>query len=259
MYEIGTLINKIAVKSGLSIDEVEKRINDKILEFSGLISKSGAAFLIAKEFGLTLRPWKGQLRIKNIVNGMSSVEFEAQVMALIKNNDIIDVVLGDGTGKITLTLSGDQKKLLKDIAVGDVVVINGAYAVKGGLRLGKEGEISHAGFSRIDEIEEGSAVKVRGIFLSVRLTQGKMTVLSGILDDGFGSIRCVFFGSMAKKVLEVFGKQGKAEVKFVLGKEIVVCGVVKRNAYTSAIELIGNKIHSVIPHEIIKTNYKSFR
>ena len=65
------ILQKIIDKGGLTKEEADKRIVDKQSELSNLISKEGAAYIIAKEMGIELFPQKAQtqrrLEIKNIL------------------------------------------------------------------------------------------------------------------------------------------------------------------------------------------------
>ena len=81
-------------------------------------------------------------------------------------------------------------------------------------------------------------------------------VLSGVIDDGSGNIRVVFFRDLAEKV---FGKDTE-ELKKVasgdqlnvyenlhLGEEFIIRGRVKKNQFTERMEFIANEIESVDP------------
>ena len=80
-------------------------------------------------------------------------------------------------------------------------------------------------------------------------------VINSIIDDGTESIRAVFFGENAEKILgmnvtdakklfEEGGMQALIE-KMELGKEFVFAGRVRRNAYFDRLEFIVNSINEV--------------
>ena len=48
------IIQKILSSTGLGAEEVERRILEKQRELSDLVSREGAAFIVAKELGLDL-------------------------------------------------------------------------------------------------------------------------------------------------------------------------------------------------------------
>ncbi|MFW9876291.1 MAG: DUF2240 family protein, partial [Candidatus Thorarchaeota archaeon] len=69
------IISKIKEKSNLSEEEINSKIEQKTKQLSGLISKEGAAHIIANELGIKLfEDFSGKLQIKNIVTGMRDVE-----------------------------------------------------------------------------------------------------------------------------------------------------------------------------------------
>jgi ssDNA-binding replication factor A large subunit len=83
-------------------------------------------------------------------------------------------------------------------------------------------------------------------------------VLSGVLDDGSGNIRVVFFRELAEKVFGMDantlqkmakGKGGDEEIyeKLQLGKELVIRGRVKKNQVTEKLELVASDVEEVDP------------
>ncbi|MEE9322942.1 MAG: hypothetical protein V3U72_00200 [Candidatus Aenigmarchaeota archaeon] len=86
-------------------------------------------------------------------------------------------------------------------------------------------------------------------------------VLSGVIDDGSGNIRVVFFRDLAEKVL---GK-GMDELKKLasddplmiyetleLGEEFIIRGRVKKNQFTDSVELIANEVEKIDPKKEAK-------
>ncbi len=82
-------------------------------------------------------------------------------------------------------------------------------------------------------------------------------VLSGVIDDGTDNIRVVFFREMAEKV---FGKSTDELAKIAeasndpfaiyehfrnLGREFIIRGRVKKNAFTDSLELVANDVSDV--------------
>ena len=66
--DLNQILEKITVKSGLSLDEINAKIDDKLKQLSGLISKEGAAHIVANELGIKLfEQLSGKLQIKNII------------------------------------------------------------------------------------------------------------------------------------------------------------------------------------------------
>ena len=73
-------ISKIKEASGLSEEEIKGKIDAKLDQLSGLVSKEGAAYIIANELGVKLfEQTSGKLQIKNILAGMRDVETVGKV------------------------------------------------------------------------------------------------------------------------------------------------------------------------------------
>jgi replication factor A1 len=130
------IIEKIKEGSKLSQDEIESRIKDKMRNLSGLISKEGAAHILANELNVKLFDnVSGRLQIKNILPGMRSVETVGRVMRVFevrqfstetRSGSVGSFMLGDETGSIRIVLWGDQTNNLKKMKEGSIVkVVNG--------------------------------------------------------------------------------------------------------------------------------------
>ena len=133
------LIEEIRGKTKLSKEEIEKRIEDKIIDLSDLISKEGAAYLVARELGINLiKDNIRRLKIKNIVPGLSSITIIGRVIKIfplkefVKNErkgKFLSVLLGDDTGTIRLVLWDSDSQLIEKnkIKEGDIVKISACF------------------------------------------------------------------------------------------------------------------------------------
>jgi ssDNA-binding replication factor A large subunit len=83
-------------------------------------------------------------------------------------------------------------------------------------------------------------------------------VLSGVIDDGSGNIRVVFFRDMAEKVfgtgmelLRKIASENKDSLtiydQIKLGKEFIIRGKIKKNQFTEKMELVANSVEDVNP------------
>ena len=80
---LSDIISKIKQKSQLSEQEINAKIDKKLDQLSGLISKEGAAHIIANELGIKLfEETSGRLQIKNILAGMRNVETLGKIQRL---------------------------------------------------------------------------------------------------------------------------------------------------------------------------------
>lgn len=130
------ILKMIQDKTQLSEDEITSKINDKLNQLSGLISREGAAHIIANELGVQLLPKEGErVQIKNILAGMRNVETLGRVQQVYEIREftsqkgpgkVASFLLGDETGLIRVVLWNDQIDLLNKFKQGDTLRISGA-------------------------------------------------------------------------------------------------------------------------------------
>ena len=131
------IIAKIQEKSGLGHAELGDKVNAKMAQLAGLVSKEGAAHIVASELGIRLvDQLSGRLQIKNILNGMRDVEAVGKVMQVFderqfsangREGKVASLQVSDETGSIRAVLWNEQADGVKAIKVGDVVKIKSAY------------------------------------------------------------------------------------------------------------------------------------
>lgn len=131
------IVLKINEKTNMSVSEIEERIDKKLKQLSGLISKEGAGHIVANELGVKIfEPLSGKLQIKNIMNGMRDVETIGKVMQVydireFMRNDSISkvasILIGDETGTIRVVMWGSQAEQVINIGQGFIVKIIGGY------------------------------------------------------------------------------------------------------------------------------------
>lgn len=129
------MISKIAKKSGLSEDEVSEKIKLKCDSLSGLISKEGAANIIANELGVKLFESSG--KIKDIYPGMRNAEFLGKVISIYEKKDfnrqdgssgsVASFLVGDETGTVRVVCWNSQTSLIDNISVDDIIRVNNAF------------------------------------------------------------------------------------------------------------------------------------
>lgn len=74
------LVQFISDNSGVSVDEVDRKIEAKQAKLSGLISKEGAAQVIAAELNVNFE--KQSIKINQIVPGMRKINLVGKVIQL---------------------------------------------------------------------------------------------------------------------------------------------------------------------------------
>lgn len=129
------ILNLIAESSGLSREEVERRIEAKRAKLSGLISREGAAQIIASELGISFE--KQKMKIAGLLSGMRRINAIGKIVKINKiieynkngkSGKIASFLLGDETGNIRVVLwDTNHIALLEkgEIKEGDVVEISG--------------------------------------------------------------------------------------------------------------------------------------
>ena len=135
--ELEDIKQRIVEKTGLSKEEVEQRIEEKILELSNLVSEEGAAYIVAKEEGLDLLEKRDRsLKIKNIIPGMKTVEVLGKILEISEQREferektkgkVQHIIVGDDTGKIRVVFWNDKVALVENLDEGDVVRIKNGY------------------------------------------------------------------------------------------------------------------------------------
>lgn len=128
------LVERISKLSGQSSDEVERRVEAKKAKLSGLISKEGAAQIVAAELGVNLD--KERFKISELVQGMKRANFVGKVLDVSpvrefnKNGragKVVNLGVADGSGGIKVVLWDTNHIALVEngkIKTGDVVEVS---------------------------------------------------------------------------------------------------------------------------------------
>ncbi len=131
------VIEKIKQSTDLSDDDIKTKIDEKLKQLSGLISKDGAAHIIANELGVKLyEDFTGKLQIKNILSGMRNVETVGKIVTLFdirqfktetREGQVGSFILGDETGTVRVVCWGSMADKLRLMNVGDIIKIKEGY------------------------------------------------------------------------------------------------------------------------------------
>lgn len=304
-YEL--LIEKIAKASGLDATEIESRVEEKKNKLSGLISKEGAAQIIAAELNISFEDQ--DLKISELMAGMRKVNVIGKIINLFpvrefeKNGvkgKVANFVLADETGNTRCVL-WDMNHIAKiesgEIKQGDVV------AIKNGST--RDSEIHLSGFSEITkstevmtdvktekavsevslaEARQGQDIRVRGVVVQIFQPRfysvcpecnkkvvsageeftcaehGKVTakdrgILNFVLDDATETMRIVMFSDQINLLIpEEDLKDADKAMAFrddLLGTEIYMQGLVKRNQLFNNLEIIASNVEKVDVEKLI--------
>ncbi|HII16797.1 TPA: hypothetical protein HA361_02690 [Candidatus Woesearchaeota archaeon] len=131
------IVEKIKEKSDLSDADIQAKVDEKLEQLSGLISREGAAHIIANELGIKVFDgFSGRLKVKNIMAGMRDVELVAKVLAVYEvrefttakaSGKVASLMAGDETGSIRIVMWGDKADAAKEISSGNIIKVQGAY------------------------------------------------------------------------------------------------------------------------------------
>lgn len=151
---LNELIKKISSESGLDEREIMDKIEDKRAELSDLISEEGAAYIVAKELGISVVKQE-RLDIAHVIPGMQNVDVIGKITKISPVREfstergsgrVANMTIADETGSVRISLWNDEIKSLEGIEVGDVVRARG-YVKEDNLgnpeiRLGRYGGLA---------------------------------------------------------------------------------------------------------------------
>ncbi|MCD4760386.1 hypothetical protein K8R42_00630 [bacterium] len=147
MVNYEKILEKIASVAGVEKDEIERKVEAKRAKLSGLISKEGAAQVIAAELGISFDNEK--LKIDELLPGMRKVNTIVKIITLFpvrefnkngKEGKVANMVVADDTSNIKVVLWDTNHIELIE---------------KGEVKEGSSVEISNAGM-RDNELHLGS-------------------------------------------------------------------------------------------------------
>lgn len=168
--ETQKIIERITTETDLDEDEVKNQVEQKMDEFEGLVSEEGAVHLVAKENGVQISEvTEKDLKIENIVPEMRKVNLKARIANITDLNTferdgdeedgkVQNLVLGDDTGTIRVTLWDEQTEIAEKVEEGNPIEIHNAYTVEDNqgnaeIRLGDSTQVKNADDEEVPEIE----------------------------------------------------------------------------------------------------------
>lgn len=137
--EFEEIIKKIIKEKGVSREIIESKIEDKIIELDNLVSKEGAANIIAGELGIDLNDSdlsQEMVEIKKLVPTMKNVSLMGKVVDIYpistfkregKDQEVGALSINDTTGFARVVFWNDSIQLFKKISQGDCLKITNAY------------------------------------------------------------------------------------------------------------------------------------
>ena len=282
------LVDLIAEKKGMGKEEVLRHIEEKRKELDYLISKDGAAHILASEYGIDA---SHQFKVSTLIDGASGVDIFLKVLSVSqpreferkgKKGKVRNLLAMDETGEVGLSLWDDKADI--ELAGGEIIKMSGAYVRKTGMgmeiRAGRRSSLEINPDNIPDELkkseekenrqlsdaEDGKEIEVRAEITGVthrkpffNSDSGRQLMISGTIDDGSTIMRAVFFRNAAEVLLRLKTKEAlkladEEGFESVLGRvpvmrELKLQGRVNHNEYTDSKELIVNRVRRVDPGE----------
>lgn len=167
------VVDKIAKHSGLSNEEVTRKIEAKRAKLSGLISQEGAAQIIAAELGINFENEK--LKIEELLPGMRKINISGKIVSLFpvrtfktqkgEEGKVLNFVLADETSNIKVVLWDTNHISLferGEISEGDVVDIANGSMRENEMHLGSFSEFKKS-TKEIGEVKTDRVVREKNI------------------------------------------------------------------------------------------------
>ncbi len=205
--EIRELLELIKERSGLSEEEIWRKIREDEILSGPLVSRKGALILLASELGIDLSR-KEEFRvnympINTLVYGMRRVRVVGRLRAVLptvtfKRKEgqcglIKRAVLADKTGEVTLVFWNEAAKAAEGLSMGDVLIITSGRTVKG-LKGDLEIHLDQPGSFEVNP-SVTDADLIPEVLYEVKsiseLKEGDRTCVLGFVIDKYGERRFV--------------------------------------------------------------------
>src|SRR3989344_2513105 len=99
------IVQKIRDEKGLSLEEISQRISEKLKKLSDLVSKEGAAHILANELGIKLFEPGQRITLNKLQAGRGNVSFYCKVLKIY---EVRSFVKEGKEGKVVSMLVGDE-------------------------------------------------------------------------------------------------------------------------------------------------------
>ncbi|RME55235.1 hypothetical protein D6777_01175 [Candidatus Woesearchaeota archaeon] len=136
------IVAKIKEEKGLTDEEIFLKVKEKLDKLSDLISKEGAAHIVATELGVNLYnnlSKERQYQIKELTPMMRNIIVAAKVLKLYdvraftrndKENKVASMLVGDETGRVRIVVWDEELiKLIENNTIKEdsTILVKGAY------------------------------------------------------------------------------------------------------------------------------------
>jgi len=130
------IVKRIVENSDLSEKEIDDKIKSKTEQLAGLISKEGAAHIIANELGIKLFEATGRHKVKELLAGMRDIEVVGKVTQVFevkefetenRKGKLASLIIGDETGTIRTVIWGEQADIMSGVQPETILKVQSAY------------------------------------------------------------------------------------------------------------------------------------
>ncbi len=186
---LSNIIEKIKKETNMSEKEVYTKIDSKMDELAGLVSKEGAAHIIANELNIKLNEISQDFKINEIkpflknfkvvgkvTNVFDLIEFERNsILGKVKS-----LILGDMTGRVRISFWNSAAETVKDIKVNDILRVGNCSSKE---NLGRV-EISVSSENEIEINPQGVVINV----VQANVSEPNIKKIVELKEDSYGCI-----------------------------------------------------------------------
>ena len=184
------LIDKIGKLAGMPVEEIDRKVEAKRAKLSGLVSKEGAAQIVAAELGINFD--KERMKISELVQGMKRANAVGKILKVSpirsfnkngREGKVCNFTLADESGNVKTVLWDTNHIALFEsgtIKEGDIIEISNGNVRNGELHLSSFSDIkqskekigdvmSERVFSskKLKEAKPGQSMKTRAVIIQV--------------------------------------------------------------------------------------------
>lgn len=268
------LIERIANSAKIPIEEIDRKVEAKRAKLSGLVSKEGAAQIVAAELGVNLD--QERIRVSEIVPGMKRAHIFGKITEVFpvrsynkngREGKVATFTLADENGNVRVVLwDTNHIRLIEnsEIKLGDVIELSNAMVRNGELHLSSFGDIKLSKeiigevkigkvFSpqKLKDAKSGQKLSTRAFIVQVfdpRYFEVCPECGKKVLDN-----QCVIHGNVSPKkraLLNFVLDDGSETIRGVaFNEQILKLGVGEEELY--ALEKFAEKKHDLLGDEKI--------
>ncbi len=287
MDKYAQLVERIARSSGLATDEVDRKIEAKRAKLSGLISKEGAAQIVAAELGVSFD--NQRVKLGELDEGMRRARVVGKITRIFpvrsyekngKSGKVANLMVGDESSNVRVVLWDSHHIDLveqNELKQGDIIEISNASVRNGELHLSAFSDLKKSN-EELGEVKEsatftlgslknaraGTGMRVRATVMQLydpKYFDGKngekRALVNAVLDDGSETIRAVFGPEQMMQLgctsedLFALEKFGTVKGAF-LGEERFFNGLFRMNTYFNRVEFSVSTVEPVDLDVLIK-------